>query len=93
MKAALLQKERIHLGGDRFVDVVIWAVPAPVTPSLHRFKYHLAYVVNETCVVRYDNERGKGDHKHRNGVEMVYAFTTLDKLIDDFWADVAQWSG
>lgn len=38
--------------------------------------------------MRYDNEAGKGDHKHLRGVEMAYTFTTLDQLIEDFWADV-----
>ncbi|WP_425523050.1 toxin-antitoxin system TumE family protein [Xanthomonas citri] len=46
-------------------------------------------MVAGTCVLRYDNEAGKGDHKHVGAVERPYNFTTLDQLTDDFWADVA----
>jgi hypothetical protein len=38
-------------------------VPEPVSPLEHRIKYRLVNV----RVVGYDNERGKGDHKHRYG--------------------------
>jgi hypothetical protein len=41
-----------------------------------------------TCIVRYDNERGKGDHRHVGPVEETYRFTTLRKLVEDFEADV-----
>ena len=41
--------------------------------------------------MRYDNEAGKGDHKHLGEQEVPYGFTTLDQLVDDFWADVARW--
>jgi Family of unknown function (DUF6516) len=42
-------------------------------------------------VVRYDNEAGKGDHKHSGIVEAPYVFTTPAKLLADFWFDVDQW--
>jgi hypothetical protein len=50
----------------------------------------LALVIDEVCVPRYDNESGKGDHKHVGAREVSYSFKTLDQLVDDFWADVAQ---
>jgi hypothetical protein len=93
MKAVPIQKERIHLGDDRFVEVAIWSVPAPIPPTTHGYKYRLAFVVGGACVVRYDNERGKGDHKHIGVLETDYAFTTLDRLIEDFWADVERFGG
>jgi hypothetical protein len=40
------------------------------------------------CLVRYDNERGKGDHGNVGDLETPYAFTTLERLIEDFIADV-----
>jgi hypothetical protein len=61
-----------------------------VPGSRHSFKYRLALVIDEVCVLRYDNESGKGDHKHLGADEVVYRFTALDQLVDDFWADVAQ---
>ena len=44
------------------------------------------------CVVRYDNEVGKGDHRHFNGKESAYIFKTPDKLIADFQRDIARWN-
>jgi hypothetical protein len=41
--------------------------------------------------VRYDNERGKGDHRHVNGVEQPYGFVSLSHLLDDFQRDVENW--
>lgn len=90
MKARLLQKSRVKLDARRFADIVIWQVPAPMSGSSHGFKYRLALVVDEACVLRYDNEAGKGDHKHIGAREIPYVFTTLDQLVDDFWAEVAQ---
>jgi hypothetical protein len=59
--------------------------------SLHSFKYRLAYVVGGKCVLRYDNELGKGDHRHTVRKEKPYAFVSVDQLLDDFLADVARW--
>ena len=90
-RADLLLKERRILGEDRFVEVVIWRVPERIAGSGHDFKYRLALVVDEACVVRFDNEAGKGDHKHIGAVETTYAFTTLEKLVSDFWQAVEEW--
>jgi hypothetical protein len=43
--------------------------------------------------VGYDNERGKGDHRHFQGVETAYRFTTVERLIADFWRDVRRLRG
>jgi hypothetical protein len=51
----------------------------------------LAFVVNSVCVLRYDNEAGKGDHKHLGDVQSPYGFTTPAQLLDDFWYDVDHW--
>ena len=90
MQATLIQADRIRITDESFVEMAIWQVAHPVRGSTHGFKYRLAYIVDEACVLRYDNEAGKGDHKHLGGREVPYLFTTLDRLIDDFWADVAR---
>ena len=59
--------------------------------SSHPFKYRLALVSSDVCVLRYDNEAGKGDHKHIAGTEEPYQFIDLRALMADFWADVARW--
>ena len=92
MKAVALVRRRVVLAADAFVEVVIWNVPEPVPPSTHLFKYRLAYVVKERCVLRYDNETGKGDHRHIEEKEEPYTFSTPDQLMSDFDADVARWN-
>jgi hypothetical protein len=92
MNAVALVRRRVVVAADAFVEVVIWHVPEPNSPSTHLFKYRLAYVVEERCVLRYDNERGKGDHRHAEATEEPYAFSTPDQLMADFEADVARWN-
>jgi hypothetical protein len=64
MRARLLLRERRIVSEGRFVEIVIWQLPNPALGSVHAFKYRLAFVVDEECVLRFDNETGKGDHKH-----------------------------
>lgn len=91
MMAELLLRERHLLAQDAFVELRIWRVPAAVHGSAHHYKYALAYVVAGRCVLRCDNEAGKGDHRHVGAVETPYLFTSPDALLADFWEDVEQW--
>ena len=68
--------------------MVVWRVPEQVPPSDHAFKYRLAFVRAGKRVVGYDNERGKGDHKHVGGRETTYRFVDVDTLLADFLRDV-----
>lgn len=92
MRATALVQRRVVPAPDAFAEVLIWQLPKPVPPSVHSFKYRLAYVVSGTCVLRYDNERGKGDHRHVGADESPYVFLTPDKLASDFIADIARWN-
>jgi hypothetical protein len=91
MKATPLLRERRVVAEDAFVELVVWQVPSTVAGSAHDFKYRLAFVVNGVCVLRYDNEAGKGDHKHIGEVQKPYTFTTPAQLLEDFWNDVDHW--
>ena len=91
MKAEPLLNERHQLAANAFVEIRIWRVPRRVPGSSHDLKYALAYVVEEVCVLRYDNEAGKGDHRHVGDVEVAYTFTTPATLLADFWNDVDSW--
>ncbi|NJD86740.1 MAG: hypothetical protein FIB05_01830 [Betaproteobacteria bacterium] len=91
MKADALIRRRIVVATDAFVELVVWRLSAPLPPSTHRFKYRLAYVVRGACVVLYDNERGKGDHRHFAGREAPYRFASPERLIADFDADRERW--
>ena len=75
-----------------FAELVLWRMPKPVQGSDHEFKYRLAYVVDSVCVVRYDNEVGKGDHRHFGETEKTYPFSTPEKLMTDFQDDIARWN-
>ena len=91
MRATPLLRERRVVSEGAFVELVVWQVPSPVPGSAHAFKYRLAFVVDGICVLRYDNEAGKGDHKHLGAVEVPYRFTTPTRLLADFWSDVDRW--
>ncbi|MDP2230716.1 DUF6516 family protein [Methylotenera sp.] len=88
MKAQLLFKQRLVLNESAFAEVVIWQLQAPLESSAHDYKYRLACVVNGDCVLRYDNEAGKGDHLHSNEQEIDYNFVSTEQLIDDFFAQI-----
>ena len=63
----------------------------PVKGSTHPFKYRLALMDKDKCVLRYDNEAGKGDHKHIGSEEVGYAFSTIQALREDFMTDAAEY--
>ncbi|MHB1691930.1 MAG: toxin-antitoxin system TumE family protein [Thiomonas sp.] len=91
-KAELVTRIRNVLREGGLVEMVIWRLPQPVPPSTHAFKYRLAYVVDGERVVGFDNERGKGDHKHVGALECPYQFVDVDRLIDDFQIEVETWN-
>ncbi len=92
MQATELVRTRIAYSEAAFADLVLWRVPSPVRGSAHAFKYRLVYVANGVCVLRYDNDDGKGDHRHFGGKQSAYAFESPDKLRDDFQRDIARWN-
>jgi Family of unknown function (DUF6516) len=82
----VLQTRNLFAGG--VAEMVVWSVPVSVPPSTHLFKYRLVFVRAGHRLVGYDNERGKGDHKHINDCEFAYRFVDIDTLIRDFLRDV-----
>jgi hypothetical protein len=91
MDAEPLLTERLALDEKSFVELVVWRLPRPVQGCTHDLNYRLAYMVEGVCVVRYDNETGKGDHRHFGGRDVTYTFQPLDELQVDFWSDVSLW--
>ncbi|HKX42845.1 MAG TPA: DUF6516 family protein [Burkholderiaceae bacterium] len=92
MKAKLLARAKEFRDDGTIVEVVIWELPEPLLPCRHRYKYRLYFGRQGVSCVRYDNERGKGDHRHIDQAETPYVFTTVEQLLDDFERDVAHWS-
>ena len=68
--------------------MVIWQLPETNPERPHGLKYRLVYIKDGKRVVGYDNERGKGDHRHIGSKESRYIFRSIDQLVRDFWDDI-----
>lgn len=93
MKAVLLLEERVEMPDGAVIEIVIWRLPRPSPDRPHGLKYRLYFGRGGKCLVRYDNEAGKGDHVHTGGREKTYRFVSVRKLREDFWADVMRFGG
>lgn len=87
MKAKCLHRFK-QAYGEGLIEGVVWEVPKPVPPSEHPYKYRLVYIVQGQRVLGYDNERGKGDHKHLGAEELPYIFQDVSTLLADFKDDL-----
>src|SRR5271156_2070025 len=88
-RAVLWDKFRKEYADGTFVELAIWLVPISKDHP-HGLKYRLHF--GDTAgnfFLRYDNEKGKGDHSHIGMKEKPYVFITTEKLLEDFWNDVA----
>lgn len=93
-KAKLHTRYKEILPDDSVISITIWVLPRPTTERPHGYKYRLNYSgVDGVTKVRYDNETGKGDHKHIGTAEMPYRFHNPDDLVIDFLRDVERARG
>jgi hypothetical protein len=88
MGAELLHHEKRRYDDGMILEMKLWQLSNPAPGSRHTLKYSLFYGSDGLRLVGYDNERGKGDHRHRNGVEERYVFVSFRQLVADFLADV-----
>jgi len=88
MKATLAFHDKQVLPDGAIVEMKIWKTAAPLRGSAHTLKYSLYYGKDNERLVSYDNERGKGDHRHIEGRQERYVFTSVEQLIADFLAEV-----
>lgn len=80
---------RRDLPNGDIIQVAVWLLPSPLPGSSHPYKYRLHYqTADGSEVIRYDNERGKGDHRHIREKEAAYRFVTVKKLVLDFYEAV-----
>ena len=91
MKAELVYRTKRVLSDGSIIEMVIWRLPEPVPGSAHGYKYRLYFGKDGLRLVGYDNERGKGDHRHLDQGETAYRFTTPEQLVHDFLEDVRRW--
>jgi hypothetical protein len=90
MAARQILRDRKAFANGLIVERVVWQLPGPTPEFPHGLKYRLYCGHSGRCLVRYDNERGKGDHKHIGAVEAPYRFVSLTQLLADFATDVAR---
>ena len=88
MKAKRLFYDKAVLPDGGVVEMTIWQLPARSAERPHGLKYSLFYGRDGERIVGYDNERGKGDHKHLGATQLPYRFVNVEKLVADFLADV-----
>jgi hypothetical protein len=88
VKAELIYRTRESFEDGAILEIVIWQVPSPVHGCKHLFKYRLYYGRDGRREIGYDNERGKGDHRHCDETQERYVFETPEQLINDFFRDV-----
>ncbi len=92
-KAELLFRRKRRYDDGGILEMKIWRVPDPLPGSAHSLKYSLYYGKEGKRLVGYDNERGKGDHRHYDDCEENYAFSSPEQLMVDFLADVGRLRG
>ena len=88
MKAKRIFYDKAVLPDGAIVEMTIWQLPKTSSERPHGLKYSLFYGRDGLRIVGYDNERGKGDHKHVGEMETRYRFVSVEKLVADFLADV-----
>lgn len=89
MKAELLHHtKKVKPDGD-IIEIKIWKVPVSDDKPFG-VKYSLVFVRDGKRVIGYDNAEGKRDHKHIGDKELLYNFTTVKKLFDDFYRDLEE---
>jgi hypothetical protein len=91
MPTRLLARVKEVRDDGSIVEIVIWELADPLPPSSHRYKYRLYFGAGGISRVRYDNERGKGDHRHVGNQEFAFGFSSIEQLLRDFESDVERW--
>ena len=93
MRAQRVFHDKATLPDGFIVEMTIWQLPEPSMERPHGLKYSLFFGREGRRIVGYDNEKGKGDHKHLDEKEVAYRFVSVEQLVADFLADVQRWNG
>lgn len=92
-RATLVIDRKETFEDGSIVQALVWELPIPQKGSSHRYKYRLYYGRGGECLIRFDNEQGKGDHKHILGTEKSYVFTDIRTLLKDFRSEIEKIGG
>lgn len=90
MKAKLIRNLKKTYSNGVVVEMVVWRLSNVTVDRSHGLKYRFYCGKAGRCIVRYDNEAGKGDHIHYGDDERVYTFVSAERLVADFLKDVAR---
>lgn len=86
-RARLIEDRKLVLASGAIIQIRIWQLPRATPERPHGLKYSLFYGYSGVRIVGYD-EAGKGDHRHYRDREEPYRFSTMERLVADFEADV-----
>ena len=67
-KANLLFESKAIYPDGAIIEMRIWRLPEAEVDRDHGLKYSLYYGRDSQRIIGYDNERGKGDHRHIRGL-------------------------
>ncbi len=91
MRATLRYRYKRTYPDGAVLEMVVWQLPKRSADRMHGLKYRLHYgSMDGSVTIRYDNETGKGDHRHYGKHEERYVFVDYRTLIRDFLDDVAR---
>jgi hypothetical protein len=91
--AILIFRDKAQYPDGAILEMTIWQIPERTAERPHGLKYSLYYGRDGERIIGYDNEAGKGDHRHYRTREETYEFSGPQQLIADFLADVKRERG
>lgn len=89
-KAELIFRDKYIYVDGAIREMIIWKLPETDAERPHGLKYSLFYGYPGSRLIGYDNELGKGDHRHYQDREEVYNFSSVEQLVTDFETDINQ---
>ena len=93
MEAKLLIRRKVVYPDTAIAEFVVWQLPQADPERPHGYKYRFYYGKHGQRLVGYDNERGKGDHRHYIETELAYEFVSIHQLLADFERDIVTLRG
>jgi hypothetical protein len=94
VEATLIYRQRYVYADGALREMVLWQLPQKTVERRQGIKYRLYYgLADGTCLVRYDNESGKGDHRHYRKEESSYRFVSVEAMVADFLSDIERLRG
>jgi len=88
MSELIFHEKRI-LSEKELVEMKIWRVPKS-EDFPDRVKYSFVYVKNKERILGYDNERGKGHHRHYKNEETKIDFKDPETLLNQFKEEIEE---